>query len=143
MKKELQDKLFEKYPKIFRQKDLPMTETCMCWGVECGNGWFKIIDLLCEILQWDTDNNHYPQIEATQVKEKFGGLRFYTNGENEQQSGAIEYACYLSQHTCEQCGSMEDVTQTEGWVVTMCKPCLKAYKKKRGYVDEKTTQTPA
>lgn len=31
---ELQEKLFEKYPKIFRQKDLSMNETCMCWGIE-------------------------------------------------------------------------------------------------------------
>ena len=31
MKKELQEKLFTKYPKIFVQKDLPKDQTCMCW----------------------------------------------------------------------------------------------------------------
>ena len=132
MKKELQDKLFQKYPKIFRQKNLSMQETCLCWGLECGDGWYKIIDLLCELLQWDIDNNKYPQIEATQVKEKYGGLRFYTNGENEHQSGQISYACNLSEITCEECGSMENVTQTTGWIVTLCSDCLKKYKKERG-----------
>tara|TARA_R110002153_G_scaffold46642_2_gene131713 strand:- start:1695 stop:1805 length:111 start_codon:yes stop_codon:yes gene_type:complete len=29
-----QKEIFEKYPKIFRDKDKPMTETCMCWGLE-------------------------------------------------------------------------------------------------------------
>jgi len=132
MKAELQKKLFEKYPKIFRQKDLPMQETAMCWGIDCGDGWYKIIDLLCKLLQWDIDHNKHPQIEATQVKEKYGGLRFYTNGENEHQSGMISYACHLSEYVCEECGSMEGVTQTEGWIVTLCPKCMKKYKKKRG-----------
>ena len=43
MKKELQDKLFEKYPKLYRQKDLDKTQTAMCWGISCGSGWYNII----------------------------------------------------------------------------------------------------
>ena len=132
MKKELEDKLFAKYSKIFGQRKLPMTQTCMCWGIDTGDGWYKIIDLLCELLQWDTDHNNYPQIEATQVKEKFGGLRFYTNGENDHQSGLINYASALSEITCEKCGSMEEVTQTEGWIVTLCLKCMAEYKKDKG-----------
>ena len=77
MKPELQKKLYEKYPKIFRQKKLSMKETCMCWGIEAGDGWYDLIDQLCAQLQFNTDKNRYPQVEATQVKSKFGGLRFY------------------------------------------------------------------
>ena len=124
MKKELQDKLFEKYPKIFRQKDLSMQETCMCWGIECSEGWFKLIDNLCSLLQFDIDHNKYPQIEAVQVKEKYGTLRFYVNGSNPQQDGMISFSEYLSGSICEHCGSMEDVSQTEGWIVTLCKDCM-------------------
>ena len=47
MNQRLQDKLYEKYPKIFGQKDLPMTQTAMCWGIDCGDGWYNIIDTLC------------------------------------------------------------------------------------------------
>jgi hypothetical protein len=79
MRQELEDKLFNKYPKIFRQKDLDMTQTCLCWGIETPDQWYDMIDALCRQLQWDIDHNDYPQIEATQVKEKYGTLRFYYN----------------------------------------------------------------
>ena len=79
MKKELQNKLFEKYPKIFRQKDLPKQETCMCWGFQCGDGWYDLIDTLCSCIQRRVDYKGGNQVEATQVKTKFGGLRFYTD----------------------------------------------------------------
>ena len=34
-----EQELIKKHPKIFRQKDLPMTHTAMCWGIECGPHW--------------------------------------------------------------------------------------------------------
>ena len=132
MDKKLQDKLYKKYPKIFRDRNRSMKETCMCWGIEAGNGWYQILDILCGLLQWDTDNNKYPQVVASQVKEKYGGLRFYTNGENEHQSGLIKFACHLSEYTCEKCGSMDGVKQTKGWIVSLCPKCMKEYKKERG-----------
>jgi hypothetical protein len=33
MKAELQEKLYTDYPEIFKQKDLDMTQTAMCWGI--------------------------------------------------------------------------------------------------------------
>ena len=39
MNAELQNKLFENYPEIFKQKDLPATDTAMCWGICCGDGY--------------------------------------------------------------------------------------------------------
>lgn len=51
MKKELQDNLYNKYPAIFKHKDLDPTQTAMCWGISCGDGWFNIIDTLCCELQ--------------------------------------------------------------------------------------------
>lgn len=137
MKSELEKQLLEKYPKIFRQKDLPLTQTAMCWLFECGDGWYKILDMLCLQLQWDVDKNGYPQIEATQVKEKYGGLRFYyitlaSDKEDkwrERHCGAIDgmvsFAEYLSEETCEDCGTMENVSQTKGWITTLCKNCIK------------------
>ena len=143
MDKKLQDKLFKKYPKLFEQRKLPMTQTCMCWGIETnGKGWYQLLDALCSSLQWDTDRNGYPQIVATQVKEKFGTLRFnYTRGEDKKeyegrkyahQEGKISFAEHLSQTICEGCGAMEGITQTKGWICTLCPVCMKAYKKKRG-----------
>jgi len=136
MKPELEKKLYEKYPKIFRQKDLPMTQTAMCWGISCGDGWYKILNILCEQLQFDTNRNNYPQVEATQVKEKYGGLRFYyiilpsdkKDKWRERHCGAIDgmisFAEYLSEETCEDCGTMENVSQTKEWITTLCKKCI-------------------
>lgn len=132
MNPKLESKLFKKYPKIFRQKDLPMNQTCMCWGISCGDGWYNIIDTLCALIQFDIDNNKHKQLEAVQVKEKFGTLRFYTNYHGDQrQEGMISFAEYLSGITCESCGSMEDVSQTKGWIVTLCKRCLFKHENER------------
>jgi hypothetical protein len=38
MNKELEEQLYNKYPKLFKERSLPMTQTCMCWGIECGSG---------------------------------------------------------------------------------------------------------
>lgn len=56
MKQQFQDKLYAKYPKIFAQKDLSMRHTAMCWGIECGDGWYNIIDQLCRGIQHHVDS---------------------------------------------------------------------------------------
>ncbi len=139
MRDELEKKLCKKYPKIFAQRDLPMNQTCMCWGFSCSDGWYDLIDALCHAIQNHIDsrmnfNKHakkqkstvYPidQLEAVQVKEKYGGLRFYEQGGDEYTSGLIAMAEYLSYYICEECGSTKDVTQTKGWIRTLCKQCL-------------------
>jgi len=110
MKKELQEKLFEKYPKIFAQRHLPKTESAMCYGIGCGDGWYDLIDTLCMNIQTYTDFNNkkvakksnnwgatmippnYNRIkcEAKQVKSKFGGLRFYIAGGDNFIEGLIK-----------------------------------------------------
>lgn len=122
----LEDKLIRKYPKIFAQKDLSLNKTCMCWGIECGDGWYQIIDDLCGIIQQyiDARRGEIEQIEALQVKEKYGTLRFYISNGDDIIDGMIAYAEYLSGRTCEVCGSRDGVSQTSGWIVTLCSECL-------------------
>ena len=127
MKKELQDKLYENYPKIFRQKDLSMHETCMNWGICTGDGWYTLIDALCCSLQFNIDYNKQPQLEAVQVKEKFGGLRFYVENASSEQHAVISFVEAFSTKVCETCGSTENVTQTPGWIMTICSKCLAEY----------------
>jgi len=55
MKQELDKLLCEKYPKMMVNRNLPMTETCMCWGFECGDGWFNILDQLMGNIQHHID----------------------------------------------------------------------------------------
>jgi len=40
-----------------------------------------------------------------QIKEKFGGLRFYVSKATERQRGMIQLASALSERTCECCGA--------------------------------------
>lgn len=181
MKQELQNKLYEKYPKIFQQKDLPMTQTAMCWGISCGDGWFNIIDTLCGHLQYLVDHPHeeiamyqrwiekeklenkpaevvegingswtkmsseekiveyearikeykkkiIPQLEAAQVKEKYGSLRFYLSEyPSEPEADAkvtayINFAESISHVTCEDCGKPGDQRGSH-WTQTLCESC--------------------
>lgn len=51
MSPELDAKLCEKYPLIFARRRNDPSETLMCWGLECGDGWYDLIDALCGNIQ--------------------------------------------------------------------------------------------
>jgi len=119
-----QDKyLVEKYPLIFMDRYGDMKKTAMVWGFEHGSGWFHIIDKLCSCIQNYIDNNKKPQIVATQVKEKFGSLRFYFSGGDNLIDGMVWMAEHLSYYSCEDCGTTNKVGHTKGWIYTLCEEC--------------------
>ena len=76
MNKDLEMKLVRNYPIIFSQYGGDKRQTCMSWGMSCGNGWYNLINNLCEDVTTTIGNKNI-KIIAAQVKEKFGGLRFY------------------------------------------------------------------
>ena len=88
------------------------------------------------------EGHRYPQIVASQVKEKFGGLRFYVEGATERQHAVIDFVESLSYQVCERCGSMTDIGQTQGWISTVCKECANKYPDKysnwKQYTDNET-----
>jgi hypothetical protein len=55
MREELDKLLCEKYPKMMVNRNKGMQETCMCWGFECGDGWFNILDQLMGNIQHHID----------------------------------------------------------------------------------------
>ena len=55
MKQELDKLLCKKYPKMMVNRNKNMQETCMCWGFECGDGWFNILDQLMGNIQHHID----------------------------------------------------------------------------------------
>jgi|688.fasta_scaffold217119_4 hypothetical protein len=175
MNSELQKKIFDKYPKMFGDRTKPMTETCMCWGLEVGDGWYDLIDVLCEALtytystsvqvdeedgkrlgikpyKWQAEDGYYfsvepPQIIATQVKEKYGTLRFYYREEYSEEvmsliqtgkypdlqriidrysdyiNGIVHFAETASGRTCEETGKLGELHATggtrRGWLKTL------------------------
>jgi len=59
------------------------------------------------------------QLVATQIKEKFGGLRFYCNGGDEFTEGLIQMAEIMAECTCEVCGKPGSA-RNSGWIKTLC-----------------------
>lgn len=130
MNKANDKKLCKKYPKIFAKRGADMRTTCMCWGFECGDGWFWLIDQLCSALQSRIDNTcpAPPQVVAEQVKEKWGGLRLYFSGGDSTACGMIDFAERLSYSFCEVCGTTNNVGRTtKGYITTLCGACAKEH----------------
>lgn len=76
MKEELEQKLFTDYPEMFKNKDLPMTQTCMCWGIETGSGWYFLLNNMCRSLKRLGEKYDFTVV-FDQVKSKYGTLRAY------------------------------------------------------------------
>ena len=122
MKKELEEKLYNKYPEIFTQHDWDMSRTCLCWGLP-GKGWYNIIDDLCQKITDHCKETKQELPQFVQVKEKFGLLRIYTDGSDDHIYDLIHEAEEASAQVCERCGSKENVTSEGGWILTLCKEC--------------------
>ena len=131
MRQELDELLCEKYPKMMVNRLKPMQETCMCWGFECGDGWFNILNQLMSNIQhhidWNNQNfekgykqyKQVSQVTLDQVKEKFGTLRFYYSGGDDEISGMVRMAESMSGVTCEECGN-PGKCRGSGWMYTAC-----------------------
>ena len=120
MKKELEEELVKKYPKI-----LELRSKGNSIGVTLGNGWYNLLDNLMSFLQFHTDRNNYSQVIASQIKEKFGLLSFYVEEVAGQYlRGAISFAESLSSSICEHCGSNVNVKRRSGgWIRHLCDTC--------------------
>lgn len=75
------------------------------------------------------------KVRVDQVKEKFGGLRFYYTGGDDVVSGMVSMAESWAAHTCEECGQ-KGKQREGGWIRTLCDEHEAEYQKKqkqRGY----------
>ena len=71
MRKSLEDALYATYAPLFRQKDLPATESCMGRGIECSDGWYAILDGLFDVISVHGRQPGHPVVEIAQVKQKW------------------------------------------------------------------------
>lgn len=89
-------------------RDYPLANVKAC----VGPGWHKLVEelyVLCE--------EH--GVEIHQVKEKFGGLRFYVGPAPAVVHDAIDQAEDQSLKTCEVCGR-RGKPRPKGWIKTLC-----------------------
>lgn len=117
MRQELFRSLCEKYPNLFSDVDKPPMDSLMCFGCECGDGWYKLIDNACKIIAKN------PNAKLVYVKEKFGQLRICCTAYTEEIEIAILKAGTISGKTCEQCGQ-PGIIRPGMWVRCVCDGCL-------------------
>ena len=124
MKTELAHQITEKYPDMFYEERRGKRKPTMHNNIiYCGDGWFNILMKLCEEL-------HAMRPKVMQIKEKFGGLRFYASfpkDYSEQGWGEIRKAEAQAIETCEQCGEPGELRIHNGWRYVNCQPCHEAH----------------
>jgi len=119
MNKEHTQYLLDNFPSLYRGYYKPFRETSMCWGFECGDGWFGLVRDLSARLE--------PcGVFAVQVKEKYGSLRFYTEPVPvevaDEVDRLIDEAEAKSEVICELCGEPGKLNDG-GWLKVRCEKC--------------------
>jgi hypothetical protein len=140
------------------------------FGVEIG--WTGIIDTLCSLISHRVesakrrlkfalecptpsgDPEYIPKLEKEvadaledlptimQVKEKFGGLRFYVNGASDEVHNYIDFAESMSFRVCEMCGAPGE-PRSDGWTKTLCeRHHRERHEESEPYVDPVPTGVP-
>ena len=118
---EFERRLKEKHPEMFSRP---------YGGITVDEGWWPIIESLCgqidHYVKWKNEQKEKyqrgegcPQVVITQIKEKFGGLRFYYDGGDDRVFGMVSMAEAWADHTCEECGNPGKARHT-GWIKTLC-----------------------
>jgi len=125
--------LVKDFPNLYRNRYGDMRTTAMVWGFECGDGWKSLIRQLSEKLE--TMILQIPEEErklfcASQVKEKFGSLRFYMSGATDEMYKAIDDAEKESVTICEECGKKGKI-RSNGWLMCLCRKCAATWKPRR------------
>ena len=126
MREELDKKLCEEFPHLYRERHLDFYKSCLGYGFEVSDHWFDILyelskklDELYKDLPKDDD---YPAV--VQVKEKFGGLRYYMGSIPEHLSEKtdeyVREAEEKSYRTCEICGKEGKNRNIRGWLSVLC-----------------------
>lgn len=123
----------ERFPGMFGHKHYG--------GFAVGEGWWPILKALCANIQSHVDwkneqRDKYqrgegcPQVVVRQIKEKFGGLRFYYDGGDETVSGMVRMAETWADASCEKCGKPGH-RRSGGWIRTLCDEHEEEYQQKQ------------
>jgi hypothetical protein len=77
------------------------------------------------------------QVVATQIKEKFGTLRFYYSGGDDYIRGLVSMADSMTSRICEDCGSpgFSRSTKKQRWVRVLCEK----HAEERGYIEDENS----
>lgn len=114
--------LAQLYPEIFpprTPRHHQDQEKPLIWGFECGDGWYTLIHDLCQSIMTHCSTTGDPVPVAVQVKEKYGGLRFYVDDATDHVQKIIDHYERISDGICEVCGE-PGTARDDGWLTTRC-----------------------
>jgi hypothetical protein len=155
---ELEQHIREKYPLIFSQRcEMSINDG---WfdiiDILCGNIQNRIDNVIRQreyTIEWNENVNDpdfewtafvkreerevpelIEQVVATQIKEKFGTLRFYYSGGDDYIRGLESMAASMTSRTCEECGSpgTSRSTKKQRWVRVLCEK----HAEEQGYIED-------
>lgn len=124
MNKEYTNKLLKDFPTLFKR--------IRSFGV--GDGWFGLVYKLSKQLSDELERLREEGVPAAklpvalQVKEKFGGLRFYVANTNLYIRKCIQDAERVASKTCEDCGLVGSLDESRSWILTLCEKHQKELK---------------
>ena len=135
--KQKNKELLEKYPWLYpvseyTGKPLENYDYSFTWMDDIPLGWNiafgkQMVEELGVLLE---KYNYQDEYSICQIKEKFGGLRWYDNGFPTE--GYEEYKEWLDKYeelsfkTCIDCGKPAKYF-TRGWITPICEDCAKEY----------------
>jgi hypothetical protein len=157
---ELEQHIREKYPLIFsRRCEMSIDDG---WfdiiDMLCGNIQNRIDNVIRQreyTIEWNENVNDpdfewtafvkreerevpelIEQVVATQIKEKFGTLRFYYSGGDEYIRGLDAMAASMSGVICEQCGNpgTSRSTKKQRWIRVLCDK----HAEEQGYIEDES-----
>jgi len=82
-----------------------------------GKGWEPLINILFSAKPEGTT--------VLQVKEKFGGLRFYVSSTTSAFYRVVDEMENVSYSICETCGNAGSLRSDRSWIKTLCDDCAK------------------
>ncbi|GAB2886368.1 hypothetical protein GCM10027046_13390 [Uliginosibacterium flavum] len=124
MHKVLEDLLYARYPDIFRERALPPEASAMGRGCTCGDGWFAIIDAVCEQIADSVTQGEMPTVTFRQIKEKVGSLRIHFRGGDAHTRTLVRLAEAFSIRICKECGAPTDIHDVSySRPSQLCKAC--------------------
>jgi hypothetical protein len=96
--------LYDEFPGLYAGRAKPAADSSMCWGIQCGDGWFALLrELSMQLTEYARAHADY-RLEAVEVKGKAGDLRFELAFGTEWTNTCIAAASSRARETCELTG---------------------------------------
>jgi len=122
MHQNLEEYIYMKYPLLFNKREIVEGKPYypIALGIDCNDGWFYIINNLCNSIYQYCQNYKIKFPDVIQIKEKFGTLRFYIDNGDTTIHQLINYAEMMTEKTCEMCGNVGRLRSDNRYVQTLC-----------------------